>query len=190
MSNSDMSKAFVKESDQDEDDKDEETGPVIPHGQKNYITPAGAKRLQEELYRLKHQERPEVCAVVSWAAGNGDRSENGDYIYGKKRLREIDRRIRFLGKRLDSVEIVDPLKAACDSVRFGATVTFKDEDGVEKRYAIVGIDETDVEKGRISWISPIANALFKAHVGDYVTFRSPKGVRELEVIAIEYLPLD
>ena len=184
-----MSKAFVKESENEEEQDGEESGPAIPAGVKNYITPAGLKRMQEELYRLKFKERPEVTQVVQWAAGNGDRSENGDYIYGKKRLREIDRRIRFLGKRLDNIEVVDPLKSACDHVRFGATVTILDDDGVEKRYSIVGIDETDIEKGRISWISPIANALFKAKEGDYVTFNSPKGLRELEIVKIEYLDL-
>lgn len=186
-----MSKAFVKEPDGTlDDDDDTEVGPVVPRGLKNYITPAGAKRIQEELYSLKFKERPEVCKIVEWAAGNGDRSENGDYLYGKKKLREIDKRIRFLSKRLDNVEIVDPVKAGCDHVRFGATVTILDEDGVTKKYAIVGIDETNVELGRISWISPLASALFKAKEEDFVTFKSPKGVRELEIVKIEYLPLD
>ena len=185
-----MSKAFTKEPEGDvEDDEEEDSGPQLPRGTKNYMTPGGVKRMQEELHHLKTKERPEVTAVVSWAAGNGDRSENGDYIYGKKRLREIDRRIRFLSKRLDNVEIVDPLKVEGDQVRFGATVTFRDEDGVEKTYSIVGIDEADVERGRISWISPIANALFKARIGDYVTFKSPKGLRELEILDIKYVEL-
>jgi transcription elongation factor GreB len=184
-----MSKAFTKEGDGSDDDVESE-GPVVPVGVKNYITPAGARKLQEELKHLVFKERPEVTQVVSWAAGNGDRSENGDYIYGKKRLREIDRRIRFLNKRLESVEVVDPLKVKCDQVRFGATVTIRDEDDNEKTYSIVGIDETDLSRGRISWISPLANALLKAHEGDYVTFRSPKGVQNIEVVRIEYKNLE
>ncbi|MCC6952924.1 MAG: transcription elongation factor GreB [Deltaproteobacteria bacterium] len=184
-----MSKAFVKENDGETEDGDEDSGPSLPSGTKNYMTPGGVKRMQEELLRLKTKDRPEVTAVVSWAAGNGDRSENGDYIYGKKRLREIDRRIRFLSKRLDNVEIVDPLKVPGDQVRFGATVTVRDEDGAEKTYSIVGIDETDIERGRISWISPLANALFKAREGDYVTFKSPKGLRELEILELKYIEL-
>lgn len=184
-----MSKAFVKESDEELDDDTEDAGPAVPVGSKNYITPGGLKRIQEELIHLKTKERPEVCATVQWAAGNGDRSENGDYIYGKKRLREIDKRIRFLSKRLDNVEVVDPIKAQCDFVRFGATVTVLDEEGSERRYSIVGVDETDIDRGRISWISPLANALFKAKTGDYVTFKSPKGLREFEVIKVEYIEL-
>ena len=182
-----MSKAFTNEQDPPEDDDDESAGPAVPAGVKNYITPGGAKRLQEELHRLKHKERPEVCAVVQWAAENGDRSENADYIYGKKRLREIDRRIRFLAKRLDNVEVVDPTAIPNkEQVFFGATVVIRDEDGNEKTYAIVGIDETNVERGRISWISPLANALFKGRAGDIVSFRSPKGPRELEILDIRY----
>lgn len=186
-----MSKAFVKEGSGDEaDDDGEESAPAIPHGTKNYITPAGLRRMQDELRNLKTKERPHYTEIVSWAAGNGDRSENADYQYGKRKLREIDKRIRFLAKRLDNIEVVDPVKAACDQVRFGATVTIRDEDGSLKTYTIVGIDEMDMEKGRISWISPIANAMFKAHEGDYITFRTPKGVREVEVVKIEYLPID
>lgn len=181
-----MSKAFTKETDDEEDDIP--AVPVTPSG-KNYMTPAGAKRLQEELRELRYKIRPEVTQTVAWAAGNGDRSENGDYLYGKKRLREIDRRIRFLSKRLDAVEVVDPLKVRSDQVLFGATVTIRDEDDREKTYSIVGIDETDVTQGRISWISPLANALFKARVGDIVTFRSPKGPQEIEIIALDYREL-
>ena len=184
-----MSKAFTREDTSGDDDVDADDGPALPIGTKNYMTPAGAKRLQDELYQLKFKERPEVCAIVSWAAGNGDRSENGDYIYGKKRLREIDRRIRFLSKRLDIVEIVDPRKSAADIVRFGATVTVLDEEGVERTYSIVGMDETDIEKGRISWMSPLATALFRTRVGDMVSFRSPKGVRDLEILRVEYIDL-
>ncbi len=181
-----MSKAFTKE-DKENDEEEEISAPVLPSGAKNYITPAGLKRLQEELFHLKHRERPDVCKVVSWAAENGDRSENADYIYGKKRLREIDRRIRFLAKRLDNVEVVDPLAIPDKTKVFiGATVTVLDEDNVEKTYAIVGIDETDPARGRISWLSPLGSSLLKAQVGDVVTFRSPKGPRELEVITIRY----
>lgn len=187
-----MSKAFVKEGDggDEGDDDGADEGPKIPAGTKNYITPAGLSRMQDELRNLKTKERPHYTEIVSWAAGNGDRSENADYQYGKRKLREIDKRIRFLAKRLDNIEVVDPLKAACDQVRFGATVTIRDEDDSLKTYTIVGIDEMDMEKGRISWISPIANAMFKAHEGDYVTFKTPKGVREVEVVKIEYLPID
>lgn len=184
-----MSKAFTKENDDIEDlDDVEEAAPPTPSG-KNYMTPAGAKRLQDELRELRYKTRPEVTQTVAWAAGNGDRSENGDYIYGKKRLREIDKRIRFLSKRLDAVEVVDPLKVNSDQVLFGATVTIRDEDDREKTYSIVGIDETDISKGRISWISPLASALFKARVGDVVTFRSPKGPQEIEIVTIRYIEL-
>jgi len=184
-----MSKAFTKENDAGEDFEDEtESTPVAPSG-KNYMTPAGAKRLQDELRELRYKVRPEVTQTVAWAAGNGDRSENGDYIYGKKRLREIDKRIRFLSKRLDAVEIVDPLKVNSDQALFGATVTIRDEEDRERTYSIVGIDETDITKGRISWISPLASALFKAREGDVVTFRSPKGPQEIEIIRIVYIEL-
>ena len=186
-----MSKAFVKEGEgSDDGDDGADNGPALPAGTKNYMTPAGLKRMQEELRNLKTKERPHYTEIVTWAAGNGDRSENADYHYGKRKLREIDKRIRYLAKRLDNIEVVDPVKAACDQVRFGATVTIRDEDDSLKTYTIVGIDEMNMEKGHISWISPIANALFKARVGDYVTFRTPKGVREVEVVTIEYLPID
>jgi transcription elongation factor GreB len=184
-----MSKAFTKEHDTEDDlDEDDLPAPVTPTG-KNYMTPAGAKKLQDELRELRYKIRPEVTQTVAWAAGNGDRSENGDYLYGKKRLREIDRRIRFLSKRLDIVEIVDPLKVNSDQVLFGATVTIRDEEDREKTYSIVGIDETDLSQGRISWISPLASALFKAREGDIVTFRSPKGPQEIEIVGIRYVEL-
>lgn len=185
-----MSKAFTKERDSD-DDLDDETDltPKIPQGGKNYITPGGAARLKDEYRELKFKERPEITKVVAWAAGNGDRSENGDYLYGKKRMREIDRRLRFLSKRIDSMEIVDPSKINSDQVLFGATVTIRDEDDIEKTYSIVGVDETDLEKGYISWISPLASALFKNRVGDIVTFRTPKGVRDVEILSIVYRAL-
>ncbi len=184
-----MSKAFVKESEGDEDlDRDEESE-ALPAG-KNYMTPQGHKRMQDELKELKYKTRPEVTQIVSWAAGNGDRSENGDYQYGKKRLREIDRRLRYLGKRLRSAEVIDPLHVKSDQVLFGATVKIADEDGNEKVYSIVGVDEIDIPKGKISWMSPLANALLKAREGDVVTFRSPKGVQEIEILEIQYREIE
>ncbi|RIL12547.1 MAG: transcription elongation factor GreB [Proteobacteria bacterium] len=185
-----MSKAFTREDDDREGEDTPEQDTSIPAGSKNYITPSGAKRLQDELKKLRFKERPEVVNVVSWAAGNGDRSENGDYLYGKKRLREIDRKIRFLSKRLEAAEVIDPLQVKSDQVLFGATVTIRDEEDKEKRYTIVGIDEADISKGRVSWISPIAKALFRARCGDVVTFRSPKGVQDLEIIRVDYLAID
>lgn len=182
-----MNKAFVKE-DRDEDELDD--SPRLPQGFRNYMTPKGAKRLREELHHLLNVERPKMTETVAWAAGNGDRSENADYTYGKRRLREIDRRIHFLTKRLEAVEIVEPTSINSDQVRFGATVTIYDEDGEEKTYSIVGIDETDLAKGRISWISPLASALLKSRVGDVVNFRSPKGVREVEVVALKYQAIE
>lgn len=178
-----MSKAFTKES--DSGDLDLGRTIVLPEG-KNYMTPGAAKALQKELQDLKFKERPEVVKVVEWAAGNGDRSENGDYIYGKKRLREIDRRIQYLVKRLESAEVVDPLEVKSDQVLFGATVSIIDENGNQKIYTIVGVDEVDVSKGKISWRSPLAGALFKARVGDVVQFNAPRGLQEIEVIGIEY----
>ena len=181
-----MSKAFTKESDRDDDDG-ADGAPVIPKGVKNYITPAGFQRLQDELKHLLRVERPKVVEVVSWAAGNGDRSENGDYLYGKKRLREIDRRIRFLTKRLESAEVVDPSRQTNrDRVFFGATVTYARDDGEERTITIVGIDETDTDKGQVSWISPIARALLKAQEGDTGELRTPAGVESIEVVEIRY----
>lgn len=154
---------------------------------RNHITPAGYRRLQEELKHLWTVERPKVVEVVSWAAGNGDRSENGDYIYGKKRLREIDRRVRFLTRRIEIAEIVDP---ACqrnrDRVFFGATVTYANEEDEERTVTILGVDEADLDRGEVSWISPIARALRGAAVGDLVELRTPAGVEEIEVVAISY----
>lgn len=181
-----MSKAFTKEGDGSEEEQDKEPRSNLPPGAKNYITPAGAKKLQDELKELMHKERPEVVKVVSWAAENGDRSENADYIYGKKRLREIDRRMHFLSKRLQSLEVVDPLRVACDQVRFGATVTIRDENDKERTYTIVGVDEVDIDCGKISWLSPLASALMKAREGDVVRFNSPKGIQEVEIIKLEY----
>jgi transcription elongation factor GreB len=170
-------------------DDDEDEAPALPAGTRNYMTPAGHARMREELRRLLREERPKVVEIVSWAAGNGDRSENGDYLYGKKRLREIDRRARFLTKRLESAEVVDPTRQTRrDRVFFGATVTYANGRDEEVTVALVGIDEADLEAGRISWISPVARALLKAQVGDLVTVRTPAGPEELEVLAIGYPP--
>ncbi|HXF44724.1 MAG TPA: transcription elongation factor GreB [Burkholderiaceae bacterium] len=180
-----MSKAFVKEADAIEDDDLE--APALPVGAKNYITPAGYERLKAELVHLLNVERPEVVRTVSWAASNGDRSENGDYIYGKKRLREIDRRIRFLTKRLDSAEVVDPAaREATDQVFFGATVRYATAGGEQREVTIVGIDEVDPARGHVSWISPIARALIKAREGDTVMLRTPAGVETLEILEVRY----
>ncbi|MDP2881732.1 MAG: transcription elongation factor GreB [Azonexus sp.] len=181
-----MNKAFVRESDSDDE---ENLSPLLklPSGTRNYITPAGHARLKDELEYLVKRERPHVVEVVAWAASNGDRSENGDYIYGKRRLREIDRRIRFLTKRIESAEIVDPLRQGDnDQIFFGARVTIADADGVENTYTIVGVDETDVSQGRISWISPLARALIKSREGDSIRFQSPFGVREIDILEVRY----
>lgn len=183
-----MNKAFVKESDADEDD-DIGGLPPIPPGAKNYITPQGYQRIREELLQLIDVERPEVVRVVHWAASNGDRSENGDYIYGKRRLREIDRRIRFLTKRLDLAEVVDPsVHHGSDQVFFGATVTYVNAAGEEQTIRIVGIDELDPLHGKISWVSPVARALTKAKEGDVITLRTPAGDDELEILRVTYPP--
>jgi transcription elongation factor GreB len=180
-----MSKAFTKESDGD-DDGDLADSPAIPDGFTNYITPAGHKRLNDELGRLWKIDRPKLVETIAWAASNGDRSENGDYIYGKRKLREIDRRIRFLSKRLDSAVVVDNAGKTHDRVYFGATITVLDESGNERTVTIVGVDELDPSRGRVSWVSPIAAALLKASVGDVVTMRTPRGTEELEIIAVRY----
>ncbi len=181
-----MNKAFVRESDGDEDEE-LEPSLKLPTGTRNYITPAGHARLKAELEHLVKRERPHVVEVVAWAASNGDRSENGDYIYGKRRLREIDRRIRFLTKRLDIAEVVDPLRQGDnDQVFFGARVRIADSDGSENTYTIVGVDEANASLGRISWISPLARALIKAREGDVVRFQSPVGVREIEILEVLY----
>ena len=157
--------------------------------EKNYITPAGFNKLKAELEFLLKKERPEVTAVVAWAASNGDRSENADYKYGKQRLREIDRRIQFLSKRIDVSEIVDPISVQSDSVRFGATVTILDEESRQKIYRIVGVDEVNVDLGKISWKSPLGAALLKAKAGDYINYTSPKGEQSIEILKIEYLAI-
>ena len=180
-----MSKAFTKESaEDDEPELGAEAG--IPDGFTNYITPAGHKRLNEELARLWKVDRPKVVDTIAWAASNGDRSENGDYIYGKRKLREIDRRIRYLSKRLDSAVVVDNAGKDHSRVYFGATVTVADESGNERTVSIVGVDELDPGRGRVSWISPFATALLKASVGDVVTLRTPRGPEELEILALRY----
>ena len=182
-----MNKAFVKEPDGDDDDDLGGGLPPIPPGSKNYITPQGHQRIREELLQLIDVERPEVVKVVHWAASNGDRSENGDYIYGKRRLREIDRRIRFLTKRLDLAEVVDPsAHHGSDQVFFGATVAYVNAAGEEHTVTIVGIDELDPLRGKISWVSPVARALTKAREGDVVTLRTPSGEDELEIISVQY----
>ncbi|MBX3621072.1 MAG: transcription elongation factor GreB [Rhizobacter sp.] len=183
-----MSKAFTKET--DTDDEDDEPGlPPLPAGARNYVTPEGYKRLREELMGLLDVERPKVVEVVSWAAKNGDRSENGDYLYGKKRLREIDRRIRFLTKRLDIAEVADPsAHHGNDQIFFGATVTYANAAGEERTVTIKGIDETDNLKGEVSWISPIARALLKARVGDEVSLMTPGGLERIEVLDVQYPP--
>jgi transcription elongation factor GreB len=185
-----MSKAFTRESDAAPEAEDEPEGvSPLPPGSRNYITPAGFERLRAELSRLVDRERPEVVATVSWAASNGDRSENGDYIYGKKRLREIDRRIRFLVKRLDVAEVVDPRARrddGADRVFFGATVRYATGRGEDRTVSIVGVDEIDTGRGHVSWVSPLARALLKAREGDTVTLSTPGGVEELEILEVRY----
>ena len=182
-----MNKAFTKETESDEDDELPQAA-GIPAGSKNYMTPQGYTRLRDELMELIDVERPKVVEIVHWAASNGDRSENGDYIYGKKRLREIDRRIRFLTKRLEIAEVVDAsIHSGSDQVFFGSTVTYVDDlDDVERTVTIMGIDEADNAQQQISWVSPVARALVKARVGDEVTLMTPAGVRTLAVLAVRY----
>lgn len=181
-----MNKAFTRESDADEDDM--ASGSAPPHaGSRNYMTPAGYARLRAELLHLIDDERPRVVEVVHWAASNGDRSENGDYLYGKKRLREIDRRIRFLTKRLEIAEVTDPsIHLGRDQVFFGATVRYADAEGREREVTIMGIDEADSRLGQVSWISPIARALLKAREGDLVKLQTPGGSQEIEVLQVRY----
>ena len=181
-----MSKAFTKESDGDDDD-DVPGLPPLPAGTRNYITPQGYARLRAEFMELLDVERPKIVETVSWAAKNGDRSENGDYLYGKKRLREIDRRLRFLTKRLDTAEVADPaLHHGSDQIFFGATVTYANSKGEERTITIMGIDEADSLQGQVSWVSPIARALLKAREGDEVQLMTPGGLEHLEVIEVRY----
>lgn len=182
-----MSKAFTKEDGAEPPEDEADEPDALPKHVKNYMTPTGAATLQEELRKLMREERPKIVETVSWAASNGDRSENGDYIYGKKRLREIDRRARYLTKRLDSAVIVDPTQQqGLSQVFFGATVTYAREDGSEHTVKIVGVDEANVDAGKISWLSPVAKALMKARVDDTVTLRTPAGNETLDVVNIEY----
>lgn len=185
-----MSKAFTRETDDAEEDDDASASLPLPAGSRNYMTPAGYLRMKTELKHLLDRERPDVVKAVSWAASNGDRSENADYLYGKRRLREIDRRIRFLTRRLDAAEVVDPAaREPTDQVYFGATVTIARADGSEQRLSIVGVDEIDPALGRISWISPMARALIRAREGDTLSLRTPAGIESIEVLAVDYLPL-
>jgi transcription elongation factor GreB len=182
-----MSKPFTRESDDSDEDEGDVAAPALPAGARNYLTPEGYAALRAELLALLDDERPRVVETVSWAAKNGDRSENGDYLYGKKRLREIDRRIRFLSKRLDIAEVADPsVHHGRDQVFFGATVTYANAKGEERSVTIKGVDETDNLAGEVSWVSPIARALLKARVGDEVTLMTPGGLEHLEVLAVRY----
>jgi transcription elongation factor GreB len=183
-----MSKAFTRETDAADDEDDGDAGlPPLPAGTRNYMTPAGYKRLRAELMQLLDAERPKMVEVVSWAAKNGDRSENGDYLYGKKRLREIDRRIRFLTRRLDIAEVADPsVHHGSDQIFFGATITYANEQGEERTITIKGIDEADNLQGEVSWVAPIARALLKAREGDEVSMQTPGGTQRIEVLAVCY----
>src|SRR5512134_812112 len=181
-----MSKAFTKETDEAPDDELAERDALaqLPAGAKNYITPAGHRRLREELAQLWERERPKLVETIAWAASNSDRSENADYLYGKRLLREVDRRIRFLSKRLEIAEVVDNAGQGHERVFFGATVTYADRAGSARTVSIVGMDEVDPARGRVSWIAPVAKALLKAREGDVVTVRTPRGAEEIEVVAI------
>ena len=182
-----MSKAFTREVEAADDDADEVSAPALPQGARNYLTPQGYARLRAELLSLLDDERPKVVEVVSWAAKNGDRSENGDYLYGKKRLREIDRRIRFLTRRLDIAEIADPsAHHGSDQIFFGATVTYANQKGEDRCVTIKGIDEADNLAGEVSWVSPVARALLKARVGDEVQLMTPGGPERLEILEVSY----
>jgi transcription elongation factor GreB len=182
-----MNKAFTREVDREDEEDDDVAAPVLPQGAKNYLTVAGYQRLRQELMALLDDERPKVVEAVSWAAKNGDRSENGDYLYGKKRLREIDRRIRFLTKRLDIAEVVDPsVHHGNEQVFFGATVRYASDHGEERTIRIIGVDEAESAQGEVSWIAPIARALLKARVGDEVRLTTPRGVEVLEVLEVRY----
>lgn len=183
-----MSKAFTNENKESDSEDDDDIGlPALPSGGKNYITPTGYARIRAELLDLIDNERPKVVDVVHWAASNGDRSENGDYIYGKRRLREIDRRIRFLTKRLEIAEISDPsVHFGSEQVFFGATVTYGDESGLQRTVTILGIDEADNLRQQVTWVSPVARALLRTQVGDVVRLNSPSGIQDIEIIRVEY----
>jgi transcription elongation factor GreB len=184
-----MSKAFTREGDGDDALEEVSRDAAAAQGP-NYITLAGLRRLQDEVARLWTVERPQLVETIAWAASNGDRSENGDYIYGKRRLREVDRRIRFLTRRIEAAQVVDNAGKTHAKVYFGATVTVAGEDGAERTVTIVGIDESDPGRGRVSWISPIATALLNGAVGDVVTLRTPRGSEELEIRDIRYDDID
>jgi transcription elongation factor GreB len=182
-----MSKAFTRETNADSDDGEDPSLSPLPAGSRNYMTPQGYATLRAELFSLLDEERPKIVEIVHWAASNGDRSENGDYLYGKKRLREIDRRIRFLTKRMEIAEVTDPsAHHGKDQVFFGATVTYVDEIGDERTVTILGIDEADSLKGEVSWVSPIARTLLKSRRGDVLQLVTPQGVREIEVLEVTY----
>lgn len=182
-----MSKAFTKESDTDDEDDKPEVENALPAHTKNYMTPFGYEMLRDELRQLLRVERPKIVEIVSWAAGNGDRSENGDYIYGKRRLREIDRRMRYLTKQIETASVVDPKQQqALTQVFFGATIKYLQQDNTENTVKIVGIDEANLEKNKISWISPIAQALLKARVDDSIKVKTPSGIEIIKIIHIEY----
>jgi len=180
-----MSKAFTRESDAQDDE--DIVLPSLPSGTRNYMTPSGYAQLRAELFTLIDDERPKIVEIVHWAASNGDRSENGDYLYGKKRLREIDRRVRFLTKRLEWAEIVEPsVHHGRDQIFFGATVTYVEDDGSERRVTIKGVDEADSSRGEVSWVSPIARTLLKAHTGDVLKLVTPSGIVNIEVLDVQY----
>lgn len=182
-----MSKAFTRETDHDDEDASNDVASAPAPGGKNYITRKGYERLRAELFQLMDEERPRIVDIVHWAASNGDRSENGDYLYGKKRLREIDRRIRFLTRRLEIAEVVDPsVHHGGDQVFFGATVTYADDEGAETTVTILGVDEADSAQGQVSWIAPVARALLKARVGEVVRLSVPGGTRELDILGVSY----
>ncbi|MFM2052509.1 MAG: transcription elongation factor GreB [Pseudomonadota bacterium] len=182
-----MNQALPRENPQDDDEDATGATPALPAGTRNYMTPQGWRALRAELMHLLDTERPRVVETVSWAAKNGDRSENGDYLYGKKRLREIDRRIRHLTRRLDIAEVADPsAHHGRDQIFFGATVTYADRHGREHTITIKGIDEADSLRGEVSWISPVARALLKAREGDEVRLVTPGGTETLEVLAVTY----
>ncbi len=180
-----MSKAFTRE--QDDADEDDVQLPALPVSGKNYMTPAGYTQMRQELLDLIDVERPKIVDVVHWAASNGDRSENGDYLYGKKRLREIDRRIRFLTKRIEIAEVIDAsVHHGNEQIFFGATVTYVEEGGTERTVTILGIDEAVSARGEVSWVSPIARTLLRARLGDVLNLLTPTGALEIEVVEVSY----
>ena len=182
-----MSKAFTRETDPDDSDAADDAAPILPDGAKNYMTPQGYSRLRTELMQLIDEERPKVVDTVHWAASNGDRSENGDYLYGKKRLREIDRRIRFLTQRLECAVVTDPsVHHGSDQVFFGATVTYASESGEEHTITILGVDEVDSLQNQVSWVAPISRALLRSRVGDVVQLHTPSGMQEIDVLDVQY----